>query len=167
MIEQIKEALAELPKHFTSKIEITDGCWIWKAYKHKLGYGIIRVSGQNYGAHRYSWLLFNGEIPKGLNVLHKCDVRYCVNPDHLFLGTQNDNVMDMIAKDRKSIITGENHWRSKLTQNQVDEIRIAYIKGSIGEFSTRGLARKYGVCQATIREILTNKIWKEKKHGTA
>lgn len=96
-------------------IPVTEtGCWLWNksykgpGYKRGLGYGQINVKGRNCGAHRIAWQLFRGEIPRGMSVLHKCDVRICVNPDHLFLGTALENMRDMTAKGRhgnKSRIT--------------------------------------------------------------
>lgn len=71
-------------------------CWYWRGSLEEFGYGRL----QSKRAHRLSWTLFNGEIPKGLYVLHKCDIRNCVNPDHLFLGTQIDNMRDMVKKGR-------------------------------------------------------------------
>ena len=80
-----------------------DECWLWNGYIDcQTGYGIFRyeTSTGHGGAHRFSWLLHNGEIPNDLHVLHKCDVRACVNPKHLFLGTNYDNIMDMVRKGR-------------------------------------------------------------------
>jgi hypothetical protein len=80
--------------------EPTTGCWLWINGNAKATYGAYRDSGKNYRAHRASWLLYCGEIPKGLYVCHKCDTPACVNPKHLFLGTQKDNIHDMIKKGR-------------------------------------------------------------------
>lgn len=99
------------PKHrhiidrFMDKIEPepNSGCWLWTAAVSRLGYGTFRgesVYDPERKAHRHSWKLFRGRIPDGLHVLHKCDVRCCVNPDHLWLGTQGDNVRDCFRKGR-------------------------------------------------------------------
>lgn len=75
-------------------------CWVWTASKFNSGYGKITFNERQMGAHRASWLVFRGDIPAGICVLHKCDNRPCVNPDHLFLGTNLDNVRDKQAKGR-------------------------------------------------------------------
>ena len=82
-------------------IQDPSGCWIWMGFTHK-GYGKIGVEGKNKRVHRVMWELTNGPIPKGIFVLHKCDITECANPDHLFLGTHTDNMKDMINKGRKS-----------------------------------------------------------------
>lgn len=80
--------------------EPNSGCWLWLARVSPNGYGSTNVDGRDTGAHRASYLAFNGPIPSGLHVLHRCDVPLCVNPDHLWLGTNADNVRDMVAKGR-------------------------------------------------------------------
>ena len=80
--------------------EPTSGCWLWKRAINSAGYGLIGKEGKLYTAHRISWELHNGPIPEGIQVCHKCDVKYCVNPDHLFLGTQKDNMDDAVRKGR-------------------------------------------------------------------
>ena len=87
-------------KRFWARVNRTDDCWLWTGWKDWGGYGILTVKDKNIKAHRFSWELFFGPIPLGLKVLHKCDVRLCVNPDHLFLGTNLDNSRDMVNKGR-------------------------------------------------------------------
>lgn len=132
-------------------------CWIWTGSKHPAGYGSIKL-GPGHGmqvSHRVAWELALGRVPDGLNVLHRCDNRPCVNPDHLFLGTQLDNARDMIAKGRQVILRGERVGRARLNADQVREIRR--IGRSVLQ---RALAERYGVGTSTIGAILTGDAWK-------
>lgn len=118
-------------KRFLKKFKITTlaDCWIWSAARRPTGYGNFFVDGVCIGAHRASWLFFRGPIPSGLNVCHRCDNPPCVNPLHLFLGTQKDNIYDMHIKGRgmkilnASHASDENHQVSKLTNEEVKFIR--------------------------------------------
>ncbi|MGW2169160.1 HNH endonuclease signature motif containing protein [Streptomyces sp. NPDC001705] len=94
---------APRPELFWPKVQWTrDGCWEWGASRHRNGYGQFHLPGKRHAlAHRASWLLLFGPIPDGLHVLHRCDNRPCVRPDHLFLGTRVDNMQDMAAKGRR------------------------------------------------------------------
>ncbi len=87
---------------FWSKVNKTDNCWNWLACKTKDGYGRIFIKDKVLLAHRVSWAIHDGQIPKGLQVLHRCDNPSCVNPAHLFLGTVSDNMRDSVAKGRNS-----------------------------------------------------------------
>ena len=89
-----------LETRFWSKVHKTEGCWLWTASRRRDGYGYISVYGMMSAAHRVAWRLSYGDIPPGLFVLHHCDNKVCVRPDHLFLGTQKDNVHDAISKGR-------------------------------------------------------------------
>lgn len=92
----------EPEESFWARVQKTDKCWKWVGAKNHNGYGIVSKRSGNCLAHRVSWSLLNGDIPEGQHVLHKCDVRDCVNPDHLFLGTQADNMRDMVQKGRSA-----------------------------------------------------------------
>jgi predicted DNA-binding protein (UPF0251 family) len=117
-------------------------------------------NGQVY-AHRVSWGLHNGPIPEGMWVLHRCDNPSCVNPTHLFLGTQADNVADMISKGRQATPEqtahiGEKNGRARLTPDQVRTIRTL-VAGGVSETEA---ARRYGVGQTTVSYIVLRKSWK-------
>jgi hypothetical protein len=118
------------------------GCWRWTAKVQV--YGMMTVDGKSVNAHRISWELYRGPIPVGLRVLHRCDNPICVNPDHLFLGTNADNMIDMILKGRGK--------KAKLTPDDVRAIR-ADSRGC------KRLARIYGVQPSTIRHLRSGKTW--------
>src|ERR1700743_415846 len=88
--------------------EPNSGCWLWLRAFEPGAYGKIQIKGKCVGAHRMSWQVHKGPIPEGKLVLHKCDVRLCVNPDHLFLGSYFDNTMDAITKGRWSNLPNVN-----------------------------------------------------------
>ncbi len=140
-----------------------DDCWNWKASILKSGYGNMNLrmpdgKYRTHTSHRLSWELHNGQIPDGLWVLHKCDNRACVNPAHLFLGTQQDNIADCVAKRRHFVPkarTGENNERSLLDGDQV--ARILSAAGKVGH---KELAAEFGVAKSTIAAVISRKTWK-------
>lgn len=157
-----EERYTSLPERFLEKIVFGDECWIWTACKDIGGYGNFRLKGKTVKSHRFSWEHFKGEIPEGMKICHKCDTPACVNPDHLFLGTQKDNVIDMVAKGRDNHAFGETQGSSKLTWSDIDEIRNLYKRGRApfaSEYSVRGLAYKFDVSRSQIRRILQGKSW--------
>jgi hypothetical protein len=146
---------ARFDKKFTS--DPKSGCWIWASSRNAKGYGIFWFRGKMVGAHRASYVLFRGEIPDGQLVLHGCDNPPCVNPDHLFMGTHQDNMDDMAAKGRGEFFrAGENHRNAKLTSAQVDEIRARYVHGRGAK-----LAREFGVTGQSVGDIIAGRSWKE------
>jgi hypothetical protein len=151
--------IKSLPKRFSDKIDSSGECWIWKTTKDRGGYGQYQFKGKSVSSHRFVWEFFYGKIINGLYVLHKCDIRNCVNPDHLFLGTNKDNMKDMRLKGRSARLYGEQNNQAKLTQDQVDEIRRTYQRGVKGEFSQTGLGRKFGVSHNQIGNIVNYKKW--------
>lgn len=153
-------------ERFWSKVvksENDDSCWNWLAVPDRKGYGRFSIGGsrKNGGtimfAHRVSWELAYGEIPDGLEVLHTCDNPPCVNPNHLFVGTQADNMRDMVAKGRSTL--GEKNPMAKLTQSDIEEIRRRYKRYS-RDSNTTTLAKEFGVCFQAIHLIISNKRWR-------
>lgn len=114
--------------------EPNSGCWLWlRSVKGKKGtnnYGSIHRNGRSFSAHRYSWMKHLGRIPNGMFVLHKCDVRCCVNPDHLFIGTQSDNIVDCVRKNNMNSYNGNKksciHGHEFTTENTYVENRGSY-----------------------------------------
>lgn len=136
---------------FWEKVNPEGECWIWTGYLMRKNYGQFRgADGRTILAHRMSWLLAYGRLPEDQCVLHICDEPRCVRPDHLFLGSREDNNRDMARKNR--------HWRgkpaAKITQRQADEIR------SRSANETRmALANEYGISRQAVNAVLTTNDW--------
>jgi HNH endonuclease len=149
-------------EEFMSNVSVSDGCWEWTAGRGKFGYGSLWWQGDYGKAHRVAWELFRGPVPVGLFVLHRCDNPPCVNPEHLFLGTQKDNMLDCYNKGRhyhlgsRDIQQGEQNNNSKLTGEKVREIRMLYGSGG---WTLRGLGKAYGVSYGTIDDAIRRKTW--------
>jgi hypothetical protein len=130
------------------------GCWLWTGATKQHNYGIINKGARGMGvalAPRISWEIYNGEIPNGVQVLHRCDTPMCVNPDHLFLGNPRINKDDSMIKRRHNF--GERNGNAKLTADEVREIR------QTGD-SCASIAKQYGVNRETIRLIRVGKNWR-------
>jgi len=130
-----------------------DGCWLWTGYTTKLNYGEVIINYKKVRTHRASYMIYKGEIPEGIFVCHHCDNPLCVNPDHLFLGTQLDNMRDMIKKGRRVIATSEK--KSKKI-NRDDATFIVSMKGIIPSME---LAKKYNMSQSSISRIQRGDRW--------
>lgn len=165
----------------TARLDL-DACWLWVGAVSGNGYGAVSFEGKQEGAHRVAWMLVNGEIPEGMQVLHECDTPLCVR--HLFLGTCKDNAEDMVRKGRsasgdrnpsrlyperypkgdahylrvnpKKILRGEKHGRSKLIESDVRAIRARHI---LAAPKNSAIAKDYGVTTALIRFIVRGEIW--------
>jgi hypothetical protein len=146
-------------------------CWGWGGYRNRAGYGVLTIpsttSKSGYTSmlvHRLSHLLYKGPIGEGMVVRHACDNPICSNPDHLSLGTPNDNVQDTIKRGRtkyRSFPGALNH-NAKLTTHQIEEIRASYQRGHKsrpGAMTLKALAEKYGVGISQIHRILRRKSW--------
>lgn len=151
------QLLFQLNVSFNERVEKTDGCWIWKGSKISRGYGSFHSDGygKRISAHRLSWKLHKGEIPKGLVIRHKCNNPICVNPDHLLLGTLKDNSRDRIEAGNSC--KGIKNTKSKLNEKQVTEIKNSL---KLGE---KGIAKKYGISRSTICSIKQNRTWNHVK----
>lgn len=158
---------------FWSKVRKSGGdeCWTWTGRLNESGYGTLDIEGRAERAHRLSWILSEGPIPENICVLHHCDNRACVRPDHLFLGTRGDNARDMASKGRQSVQMhperrpicplelkprGEGHGMSRLTDDQVLDIRARRAAGEM----LSDLAAEYGVAKTTICAITTGTTWR-------
>lgn len=140
---------------FMSKVEKTESCWNWKASKHLFGYGWFRFEGKTTTAHRVSYILHKGTIPKGAHILHSCDNPRCVNPKHLRIGTNSDNREDCVRKNRQT--KGSKNGGAKLNEDSVISIRLEYNRNKATQ---RSLARKYKVSLTLINRIVNKKIWR-------
>lgn len=158
----MKEIDQVIETRFWNTVEVgsrTD-CWDWKGYIGSTGYGqvwrTLKRCGLSNKAHRWAWYLKNGPILDNMCVLHKCDNRKCVNPNHLFLGTAKDNAQDCTKKGRYALGYGENHLNSKLTAQQVMDMRDRYDAGGV---TFAQLGREYRIHEVTARNIIRRKHW--------
>lgn len=174
----------KLRERFEAKLnKDADGCWLWSACCNRAGYGVFSVGGHARLAHRVAYYLYIGAIPDGFHVCHTCDTPVCVRPDHLWLGTDAENLRDMVVNgrsakgdkngtythpesrprgdahwthlypERMNSARGEQHFRAKLSTDDVLAIRAA-----VG-FTQRQLASQHGVSHAQINGILSGKFW--------
>ena len=148
-----KYTTGTLTEKFWAKVVLgvaTEDCWGWVGAPTPKGYGTLGHGGKMLKAHRLSWELHNGSIPDGLCVLHSCDNPPCCNPRHLFLGTKEDNVADMVSKGRQA--KGSRASGSKLTEKARREIVVAPLT-----VSAVSLARFYGVSAVHVRKLRSGK----------
>ncbi len=132
-----------------------NGCWIWQGTLNRNGYGKFSAAhGVMRLAHRISWLLHRGDIPKGMCVLHTCDVKPCVNPNHLRIGTVRENAVEAVERGFWGNTRGERNGNAKLIEDDVIKIR------QIGDLSNREIARRFGVRACAIDRIKNGTTWK-------
>jgi hypothetical protein len=176
-IEPAQDASGRLAERLWSKVDKRgpQDCWLWRGSRGMCGKGHGQIGlgrRKRLQTHRVSWTLQHGAIPPGLLVLHHCDVPHCVNPAHLFLGTQKDNMQDAKAKGRvrsvnpsgdahwtrkrpERLARGERHGSAKLTADQVREIRERYASG----VPQKHLVNDYSVSKSQISKILLGRSW--------
>ena len=153
---------------YISESSHPNGCWIWEGMKSHNGYGRFRIrGGKRIPAHRYSYELFKGKIKSGLLVCHSCDNPPCVNPEHLWMGTQKQNIDDMIKKKRGGFgsgvdpnsvpkLKGTAHPRAKLTDEKVKKMRQLSKEG----LTNRELGRLFNISEYTVSGIILGNEWK-------
>lgn len=167
------EYIENIKKRLTKNSERKGTCLIWKNSLIHSGYGLFKIRsrtklddlsektcyGKSFtcGVHRVSYRVWNGKIPKGKFVLHKCDNRSCIEPSHLFLGDHHDNMKDMMGKGRQNKRPGEKHHMVKLTNEIVMEIRKRYVEEKLSQIQ---LGKLYNCSSITIHNIVKRKSWK-------
>lgn len=148
-----------IEERFWSYVNKTETCWLWIGALHDWGYGIFYVNRDRrlVRAHRYSLELAGIKVPGMKNVCHKCDVPECVNPGHLFIGTQQENIHDCMAKGRKAkvVSVGIKNGNCRLTENQVVEIKRLIEAGELQET----IAKMFGIHQVMVSRIKCGKAW--------
>lgn len=173
---------------FMRKVDLStaSGCWLWTGATSPGGYGKFYLAGRAVGAHRAAWMLMRGEIPPGMQVCHHCDVPGCVNPNHLFIGTQKDNMRDMDAKGRRVVadhvgpgnpMYGRRHSAASRARQAaakhgryvgsahpratVDEARVMQIRAlRAGGATAKAIAAQLGVSFHVVRNVIGGKSWR-------
>lgn len=139
-----------------------DGCWEWTGHRTRLGYGRLKIGhrpkARSAEAYRISWEIHHGPIPEGLCVCHRCDNPPCVRPDHLFLGTHRDNMLDAAAKGFMGRARAERNGNARLTWEIVRDVRRLYATGL---YSQKQLAERFGMCPASAHNVVTGKYWRD------
>ena len=144
-------------KRFEDKCmpEPMSGCWLWIAGFLHNDYGSFFYEGRNQKASRVAWKIYRGPIPEGLCVLHKCDIRSCVNPDHLWLGTVADNNADTRRKGRAVFMPGDYRGHVKVTDKQIDRLR--YLRATT-DITLEDLGKQFGLTKGYVGQICRGRV---------
>ena len=144
------------------EVDLNSGCWLWSDALDVYGYGRLQIDGKPLKAHRVAFQIFNGEIPDGKIICHKCDVRCCVNPEHLFVGTWQDNVSDMMKKGRYKVggkpHPGGKNGRAILSDGDAAGLLLRKIRGE--KVSPKAEAAAWGMSRSSIDRLINGKAWK-------
>jgi hypothetical protein len=141
---------------FWSRVYQFGSCWEWFGRTNRKGYGIIRQDGLSVATQRASWRLHNGPIPNGMHVLHTCDLPWCVNPSHLYIGKNEDNIRDKVMRGRTARQNGAKNGQSKLTATEVAEIKALYWEQDIYQHQ---IASQFNISQPEVSRIVHEKRW--------
>ena len=135
------------------------GCWIWNKSKYKSGYGWLKVFGRPVSAHRYSYQLHKGDIPEGMEILHSCDVKLCINPDHLSVGTHKENMAE--AKARERLKSGSRHPMFGRSVKKPRQSNVVEVLGKVYESQNKA-ELSLGLGSGTVKYWIENKPEKAK-----
>lgn len=133
------------------------GCWPWKGWKNREGYGRFWLGGRDMTAHRVALLMAGVEVQKGKDACHRCDNKSCVRPAHLFVGSRSENILDCFRKGLHNTARGARSWNAKLSDEAVSTIRALYVPH--GQWNQNSLAKRFGVSQSCIWSVLKGKAW--------
>lgn len=153
-----EKMLAKTPAQYLAENSVPheSGCILWTGAIGGTGYGVGQIAGRLIASHRLAYEVRHGEIPKGMHVCHACDVRACINPDHLFVGTHQDNMQDKVSKARQS--RGEVHGMAKIYEEQA----LFILKSGM---SNSELAKMFGITRDHVAIIKSGKAWKHLHEG--
>lgn len=149
-MNKCKPLLERLMKH----VDVGNGCWLWTASHDRDGYGNVQIDYKLHRAHRAMYELVVGGIPEGMQVLHRCDNPACVRPGHLWLGTNDENMLD--KKNKMRAPHGDGHVKSKLNSTLVREMRAEYVRGYS---SISDIAHKYKISISAASNAINGKTW--------